>query len=316
MKILLFHPVPLPPKDYGGVERVVLWLATALRDRGHEVWIAAREGSVLPEGVHCLEIPENDQSALSLVKRLPPGIEVVHFHAPPEQGAMESLPCASILTVHGNGKAGEVFPKNTVFLSKDHARRHGRQAYVYNGIDPSEFKFGSDVRRKKKPLFLSKTTLKTKNLPYAMRIARRSGLGLTIAGGRRPILARMKSLVFGFDWVGPVAGSVKSKLLEEASCLIFPIQWDEPFGLVVVEAMISGTPVFAPPRGAMSELITEKTGKLIGLDDEEEWIRAIRSANRYDPTECRNLVLNHFTHWHMAENYLSMYRKAIQGVPL
>ncbi len=298
------------------MERVVLWLATALRDMGHEVWIGAREGSLLPAGLKLLPTPESEQSALDLLKRLPAGIEVVHFHAPPEEGAIEALPCASVLTIHGNGKAGEIFPSNTIFLSRDHARRHGRSAFVYNGIDPSEFEFEGDWKRKKQPLFLSKTTLRTKNLNYAMHVARRARSGLTIAGGRRPLAARMRSLAFGFDWAGPVAGTSKSRVLTGASCLLFPIRWEEPFGLVVMEALISGTPVIAAPRGAMSELVTPDVGELIDLENEDRWVQAIREVRKFDPVRCRERVLKQFTNHHMAENYISMYRKAIQGVPL
>lgn len=316
MKILLFHPVPLPPKDYGGVERVVLWLAKGLRDLGHEVWVAAEEGSVLPSGIKLLSISADDKNARSLPARLPPGIEVVHFHAPPESGAIEALPCAAIVTVHGNGKPGEVFPKNTVFLSQDHAMRHGRKAHVYNGIDPAEFEFSEASRDRASPLFLSKTTLKTKNLSYAIGVAKRAGRGLMIAGGRRPLRQRLRSLVFGFNWLGPVADMRKASVLKEASSLLFPIQWEEPFGLVVLEALVSGTPVIAAPRGAMRELVSEDVGALIPLEQEDSWVAAIRNSSKWRAENCRKHVLERFTNRHMAENYLSMYRKAIQGVEL
>jgi glycosyltransferase involved in cell wall biosynthesis len=228
MKVLLFHPVRLPPKNYGGAERVVIWLAEALRDFGHEVVVAALEGSELPRGVHLLPVPVADRSAVSLARRIPRGTDIVHFHAPPESGYFDQDVPPALTTIHGNGKPGETFRMNTVFLSRDHARRHGSSFFVYNGVNPEEFALAETLGRVKhrdSPLFFSKTTLRTKNLAGAMKIAQAAKMKLTIAGGSRPLALRLKALAYGHRWVGSISGQLKAQILAEASHLLFPVIW-------------------------------------------------------------------------------------------
>lgn len=313
MRIVLFHPVRLPPRDYGGVERVVLWLAEALRDFGHEVHVGAIEGSELPRGVRLIPVSGGDRSAVSFLKKIPAGTDVIHFMAPPENEVWMKLPCTGILTVHGNGKPGEVYPRNTVFLTADHAERHGRKDFVWNGVNPEEYRFVPQKSPGARPLFLSKTSWKVKNLKGAIRFCDRAQVGLTIAGGYRPISLLLSTLLSPHEWVGPTAGAEKAHLLKQASGLIFPVLWPEPFGLVVVEAMISGTPVLAPPIGSLPELITPECGSLLDLKDEEAWVAAIRSLDRFSPEACRMRAMTHFTHHQMAKNYLVAYEKAAQG---
>lgn len=314
MKIVLFHPVLLPPKDYGGVERVVLWLARGLVEAGHDVWVGAHPGSRLPEGVRLLEVAPDDASALSVVKRLPPGTDVVHFMAPPELETWEQLPCAGILTVHGNGKPGETFPPNTVFLSRDHARRHGGTAFVHNGIDPVEYRFEPELKEDR-PLFLSKTSWKVKNLRGAMAIGRHAGHGLRIAGGNRPLWARLSVLFSpGFSWEGPVSGGRKAGLLARASALVFPVIWPEPFGLVVAEALMSGTPVLASPLGSLPELVPADVGALISPEKTELWIEAVRDArSKWNPERCRQWAMEKFHYNVMTRNYLEYYGRILGG---
>lgn len=321
MKILLFHPVSLPPRDYGGVERVVEWLARGLVERGHETWIGALQGSSVPRGAHLLEISPDRRSALDVLRLLPKGIEVVHFMAPPETGAIEALAqrgIAYLLTVHGNGRPGETFPRNTVFLTRDHARRHGRTDFVYNGLDPDEFLLDPRAARTRWA-FLSKTQWKVKNLRGAMHLAQRAGVGLDIAGGWRPHLLRcrvaMASLVGGkHRWIGPVNSQQKAAFLSQAKGLVFPILWDEPFGLVVVEALLSGIPVLGTPRGSLPELVPPHVGDLIALDDELRWIDRLTSPNStYDPEACRAHAIRNFHFRIMAEAYEQAYRRVINS---
>ncbi len=341
MKILLFHPVSMPPRDYGGVERVVLWLAKGLRDLGHEVWIGALEGSHLPEGVRLWPIRPDQRSAGALAENLPPGLDLIHFQAPPELDFFQKTSIPSVTTIHGNGKPGEIFPEATVFLSADHAYRHGRKTYVYNGVDPEEFRLSPKSSRAE-PLFLSKTTLRTKNLRGALRIARELRSGLTIAGGHRPLALRLRAWRHGYRWVGPVNGEKKARCLAEASTLFFPVAWDEPFGLVMVEAMLSGTPVLGTRRGSIPEVLGDKGGIALDLPDEEPagpheahalvglveidqqeraerieaWRAAYAEVRKWDPVALRTYAIERFSHHQMAEAYLSVYKKVLRGEPL
>lgn len=323
MKIVLFHPVALPPRDYGGVERVVLWLAEGLRDFGHDVTIGALPGSRVPRGTTLLPIEEDARSAAALVERIPTGAEIVHFQAPAEPGYFREDVPPAVTTIHGNGKAGEVFHPNSVFLSRNHAERHGRRAFVYNGVNPEEFALAETLgttKRKNAPLFLSKTTLRTKNLAGAMAIARRAGMPLTVAGGRRPLALRLRGILAGDRWAGPVAGGLKAKLLAEASALLFPVLWEEPFGLVMVEAMLSGTPVVGSRRGSVPEVVDVASGFVVepprGPDDADgfaRWEEALLSAQKLDPTAIRKQAIERFSHHRMAESYLEVYKRVIRG---
>jgi glycosyltransferase involved in cell wall biosynthesis len=312
MKILLFHPVRLPPKDYGGVERVVLWLAKGLVESGHEVWIGAHPESRLGPGMRLLPFEPGQGSALDLARRLPPGIELVHFMAPPGEAGLRALGCASLLTVHGNGKADEEFPANTVFLSADHARRHGATEFVHNGIDPEDYLF-EPGRKDGRYLFLSKTSWGVKNVRGAIRICRRAGVGLRVAGGSRPWDARL-AVAFSrqLSWEGPVAGRRKAELLAGAAGLVFPVLWDEPFGLVAAEALMSGTPVLASPRGSLPELIPADVGALPA--SESEWIERLGSGTAdWAPERCRQWALERFHYRVMTANYERIYRRILGG---
>ena len=325
MKICLFHPKHLPPKNYGGVERVVYWLAEGLVELGHEVWVAALDTSQLPPGAKLIPMRPDAVSALDLLRLLPPGIDVVHFHAPPEEGAWLALPCAGIVTVHGNGKPEERFHPNTVFLSHDHAQRHGSSFYVHNGVNPDEFYLAAPDERRKSFLFLSKTSWKVKNLRGAISICKKAKVSLNIAGGHRPWGLRAQvALTPGMKWIGPVGGKSKAKIFSESRAFLFPILWNEPFGLVVVESLLSGVPVIASRIGSLPELIGPEVGALLpaplGTCEEQIWVDALRSVQDgrlgkdWNPEACRSWAVNRFSHRVMAQSYLDVYKKVISGV--
>ena len=314
MKILIFHPSLLPPKDYGGTERVVLWLTKGLVELGHEVWVAAYFGSVLPVGAKLLAMDPKKNSAKDI--KVPPGVELLHFMAPLSHEEWEGLKVPAVVTVHGNGKPGERFPKNTVFLSQDHARRHGGAAYVYNGIDPAEYRFEPHLKEDWF-LFLSKTSWKVKNLAGAIRVCQKAAVPLRIAGGSRPYWEHFKSwLTPGQQWLGPVNGARKAECLARARALVFPVLWPEPFGLVVVEALISGTPVISTPQGSLAELLPSDVGALLGGSEEHdrEWIQLLKTGfAKWDPVRCREWALEKFHYKRMAEDYAQVYRRVIAG---
>jgi glycosyltransferase involved in cell wall biosynthesis len=260
-------------------------------------------------------------SAADLLRIIPPGVELVHFMAPPEAEALTRLPCAGLLTVHGNGKPGERFIRNSVFLTADHARRHGAEVFVFNGVDPDEFCFEPESKKNRSAayLFLSKTSWKVKNLSGALRRCRRAGVPLWIAGGNRPWSLRLQALsVPGVTWKGPVSGQRKAELLARARALVFPILWPEPFGLVVIESLVSGTPVIASRLGSTPELIGSEVGLLLDPADEEGWVAALASdgTRRFDPERCRAWALERFTHRTMAESYERLYRRVASGESL
>lgn len=303
-------------------------MARGLVERGHRVYVAALRGSVLPPGCELVEVLEESYSAeefnlarnsgsgmnlnIPLKIKMPAGLDLIHFMAPLAPEIWNQLQYPALLTVHGNAKPGESYPKNSVFLSQDHAKRHGARKFIYNGIDPSEYKFTPNAKQDFY-LFLSKTNWRVKNLSGAIRSSTAAGVHLKIAGGNRPYLQRLTSYFRrGLEWIGPVNGEYKAKLLAEAKALIFPVAWPEPFGLVVAEALISGTPVLASRRGSLPELIPSDVGAF--FDTDEEWIEFLKKSNLpFEPERCREWALSRFHYAKMAEAYEQAYEQVIAG---
>ncbi len=280
-------------EGYGGTERVCYWLAKAQAEMGHEVTVLCRPGSRL-SFARIIEIPEKIEHAGSF---LPPGIEVVQVYQNPNFQIDHPL----LVNIGGNGQAGEKFHPNTVFVSRNHAERHGWTEFVYNGIDVSEY----PLRRGKSDylLFLAKASWRVKNLSGAIRIARAAGMTLAIGGGRAACWQR------GVRSHGMVDGPQKLRLLQDARALLFPVIWNEPFGLVTVEALACGTPVIATPRGALPEILTSEVGVL--ADSFHSLVEGVERTKRISPEACRAHVENNFTHRHMAARYEEYYKKIL-----
>ena len=302
MHVALFHPAKLPVRRYGGVDRVVVWLARGLAERGHRVSLLATAGSDVPEATL---VPVNPGAArkpgFDLAAALPPGVDVVHAHRPIE-ASRNGAP--SIWTLHGNTHPDKLdsLPPGMVCLSANHAARHHTNVFVYNGLDPSEYTF--QAAKGEFDLFLGQLHT-SRGYAWALEGAKRTGHNLVVAGGWRPSFRR------DLRYVGEVDNTEKIRLLAEARCLWMPAQWDEPFGLPLIEAMASGTPIIGTPRGALPEIVTPDTGALgESLDDLIELRGRIGSI---DPERCRQRVAQHFSHQIMAEGYERMYRSAIDG---
>jgi len=296
--VALYFPRRLPIQGAGGTQRVVLWLARGLAELGHTVSLLALRGtqcryaSVIP-----LERSVLEGSAFDLTRWVPDSADLLHSHVP------LALPprVPHLFTWHGNARTGEALPPNIVFLSEDHAHRHGRDAFVYNGLDLSEYRF----QRAKEGYHLFIGRLRTaKGWRWAILGARRAGRRIVLAGGWRPTLRR------GVRFVGAVDGERKARLLAGARCLWMPAQWAEPFGLTLIEAMASGTPVLGTRRGALPEIVDAATGRL--ADTLEELVELVPVVEGLDPEACRARVERCFTHRSMAEGYLRMYAAVME----
>jgi glycosyltransferase involved in cell wall biosynthesis len=319
MKIAVCHSRPVPPRDYGGTERMVDWLCKGLAELGHEVTLLAPPGSVPAPGVRLREIRPEAGFVEQVRAALPHGVDLLHTHVPFSSEDEARIGVRLVTTIHGNGKPGEWFSPGAVFVSANHARRHGRTEFVHNCIDPAEFHSTSQAHiRRNGLMFLSKTNWSVKNLRGAASVARRAGVSLQVAGGTRPWSVRLEcALRPSWKWWGPVSGRSKADLLVSGRAMIFPILWEEPFGIVVAEALCSGTPVLATPRGSLPELIDDRVGRLIPWEDQDQWISTVQSlesgALRFDPEVCRALALERFHYLKMAEAYVRLYEKRIRG---
>jgi glycosyltransferase involved in cell wall biosynthesis len=295
MHIGLFFWDVLPAPRYGGTQRMVVWLARGLAEAGHRVTLIAGPGSGVPETTLVpVDIGAARRPDFDIRPLLPSDLDILLSYAPlrikPEGPWLRVLP--------GNWKPGTRAAPNIIFLSRNHAERHGAEAFVYNGLDPSEFRF----RRHKDDydLFLGRLHA-SKGYRWAAKGAKRLRRRLLLAGGWRPSLSRY------VKYVGSVGGTRKADLIAGARTLWMPALWDEPFGITLIEALVSGTPVLGTRRGSLPEIVSPEVGAL--GDTLDELVERRAGLDAIAPDACRARVERHFTHHVMAEGYLRMFRE-------
>ena len=296
MHVVVASHQPLPAKGYGGPQRVVVALVHGLVALGHRVTLLAPPGTRVPS-TRVVEVPPRKfGDTAGLAPYVPGDADIIHAHFPLKNG-VATFPF--VQTVHRNLKPGSQLYPHAIFLSQDHARRHGSETFVYNGLDPADYVFRRYPKRSTQyDLFLGKLH-SAKGYQWAVEAAKHTGHPLIVAGGWRP------SFTGSIKYVGEVDGTTKAALLARARCLWNPAEWDEPFGLVTVEALLSGTPVLGTRRGALPELITPEVGAL--CDSMDEMIAAAAAIHTRDPAACRARAERAFTHLVMAEAYVRMY---------
>jgi len=295
MRIAIAHHTRLPVQGYGGTERVVVALVRGLAAAGHEVSLLAPPGTAVPEA-RVIPVPARQlhDPATDLAPYLPPGTDILHaffpLRLPPR------LPW--VWTLEGTTKAGVTRPPNTIYVSRDHAARHDSTSFVYNGLDPSELRF--QAGKGGYDLFLGRLQ-SSKGWRWAVEGARRTNRRLVIAGGWRPTLSR------SVRFIGTVDGVKKASLLAGARLLWMPALWDEPFGLTLIEALWSGTPVLGTRRGALPEVLSPAVAEM--GDTLDELVGLLPSAEKKDPHACRARAERYFSHTVMAEEYVRFYRE-------
>jgi glycosyltransferase involved in cell wall biosynthesis len=293
--VALFFWDRLPVLNYGGTQRIVVYLARALAMAGHRVTLVAGRGSEVPEAALVpVDLAAARRPSFDIRAQLPAGLDILLSFTPLRRPP--DVPW--IRRLAGNWPSGMTGPTNMLYLSRNHARRHGGEAFVYNGLDLSEFTLGR--AKADYDLFLGRLH-RAKGYRWAIAGARRAGRRLVVAGGWRPSVLR------SIRYVGEVGGARKAALLAGARCLWMPALWDEPFGITLIEALASGTPVVGTRRGSLPEVISSEVG---ALGDSVDELVALRDRlDRIDPAACRDRVERHFTHHVMAEEYLRMFRE-------
>ena len=305
MHILLVNKAPIPVFAYGGTERVIWDLGKALTQLGHKVSYLVPAGSSCPFA----EVIAIDPTR-SIESQIPEAVDLVHFQFKPDYPDRITKPW--LMTQHGNSQVGEVLPLNTVFVSKNHAERHGSQSYVLNGLDWSEYGQVNLQDPRAYMHFLGKAAWSVKNVKGAIDVALKTSLPLKVLGGNRFNIKRGFRFTLSprIHFYGMVGGEQKMKLLRGSSGLVFPVRWHEPFGLAVIESMYFGAPVFATPYGALPELVDEQNGVL--NSSAEELANAIK---HHSPQRARNhqKASDLFNAKRMAIDYTTHYEKVLNG---
>ena len=273
---------------------MVVCLARGLAEAGHQVSLIAAAGSVVP-GAEL--VPVETETArrpdFSIEPYLPPGMDLllsfVEIRRPPAAPWIHRLA--------GNRRPGQGGPPNTIYVSENHARRHGGRAWVHNGLDPADFRF----RREKDDydLFLGRLH-HAKGYRWAVEGARRTRRRLLLAGGWRPSLSRY------VRYVGRVGGERKAALLAGARVLWMPALWEEPCSDAILEALVSGTPVLGTRRGSLPEIISPDVGAL--GDSVDDWWRSGRRWTGSSPTPAGRGSSATSPTRVMTEGYLRMFR--------
>lgn len=320
----------LPPKGYGGTENVVAHLVDALVARGHEVTVigagsndtnarmlntyreaqGTRITHAIPELVHAVV-------ADSLIRE--GGFDLVHDHTMAGPLLAPGRDTPTLVTTHGivDGERGwmyERLPRTTGLIAISQSQRRTNpilnwQGVVHNAIDASEFTY--TPFKEDWVLFLGRA-VGDKGLHLAIDAAREAGRHIKIAAKCHEAPERAyfdkeiaPRLGRGVEWLGEVTGADKKHLLSAASCLLMPIQWDEPFGMVFIEALASGTPVVTMRRGAAPEIFNTATGVMVDyVDDLPIALERVASC---DPRACRVAAETMFNPQVMARRYERIY---------
>jgi glycosyltransferase involved in cell wall biosynthesis len=202
-----------------------------------------------------------------------------------------------------------------IYPSRSLANSLGSERYVFNGVDPDEYIY-SNVKENYLLFMGSMEWDEKKGLNTAILLSQRHGIPLFVLGGARSHekIKKVKNLCLQFkdvEYLGDIRGIEKAKLLAKAKCLIFPTELEESFGLSMVEALMSGTPVICSNKGACPEIITKDVGFVCkNIDDYDQ---AIESINVIKPDTCRNIALNKFHYRVMANNFVQQYQKEIES---
>lgn len=327
----------VPPRFYGGTERVVSWLTEALVEQGHDVTLFASSGSrtsarLVPcadRSLRLAGIRDHTASTLAMLNEVllrEDEFDIIHFHIDILQFAMvRGLEHKCLTTLHGRLDMPDIAPVFRAFpdmplvsISNDQRRPMPPGvdwlATVHHGLPASVCPFdpgGGDYLA-----FVGRISPE-KRPDRAIEIARRSGVPLRIAAKVdaadqdyfdtviEPLLD--DPLV---EFIGEIDESQKRDVFGKARALLFPIDWPEPFGLVMIEAMSAGTPVIAWNRGSVPEVIRNGVSGLV-VESIEEAVEAVGTAATLSRHAVRADFEARFTAGRMASDYVAAYRRLL-----
>lgn len=330
--------VAVPPRDYGGTELVVYELAEGLVAHGHEVVLFAtgdsRTSATLEWLLPQASWPPDGLTAVNhcswaLARIAQGGFDVVHVHTAEALALSRLIPgIPMVYTVHHerDEQCSAYYPffPDVYYAAISERQRqlevplpHSRT--IHHGLDPA--RYAGDTTAGDYVCFIGRLS-QPKGPDVAMDVAERAGVPIVVAGAIHAedqppgFAAREVEPRLGrphVHYVGKVGMERKSEVLRGARALLMPLAWEEPFGLIMVEAMLCGCPVIAFPRGSAPELIEEGvTGFLV--PDADAMVEAIRGAlDGFDREACRARAAERFSRDRMVRDYVEWYGEACRG---
>lgn len=336
--------VAVPPPRYGGTELVVAELVDGLVERGAEVTLFATGDSDGGYRHRCAisayyerpawppsPIVELQHSAFALQELLgrQDEFDVVHAHCSTflPLAPLLDLPVVYTLHHHFDATLGRLYrshPEVTyVAISGRQLELLGpfaRSAVIHHGVDPSRYRLG--VARRDTVAFLGRLSL-VKGAHVAIDVARLAGLRIAVGGrAHEDDLAYFEEEV-GWrlrqdhvEYLGELSHEPKVELLSTARALLFPIGWEEPFGLVAIEAMLCGCPVVAFGHGAVPEVLDEGVTGFVARDADHmaQLLTGPAAPEVFDRERCRAHAARRFSGRRMTDDYLSLYRRTLAAL--
>jgi glycosyltransferase involved in cell wall biosynthesis len=339
MKIAQIAPLTerVPPKKYGGTERVIWNLTEELVKRGHEVTLFASGDSITSaklESVYARNLREahvRDLYGLNVPMLLNIGLayelqddfDIIHDHLAPH-----SLPTANlattpvVMTMHGpftpiNRRLFQTMRSPSIVSVSEAqmftAPNINWAGTVYNGLDLERYPFGAEGEGYL--LFVGRISME-KGVHMAIEVAQQLDMPLIIAAKldkidepyfRQYIEPRLSERI---RWIGEVQEEERNELMRKATCFLHPVTFREPFGLTLIEAMACGCPVVAFNQGSIPEIVrTGVTGYVV--QDTETMIDAVMGIGEIDRSACREHALTNFSASKMADSYEVIYKKVL-----
>jgi glycosyltransferase involved in cell wall biosynthesis len=341
MRIAQIAPLTesVPPQLYGGTERVVSFLTDELVGMGHQVTLFASgdsctEAKLIPAWPRALRLEGNCADPLAphllmleeVVKRVQ-DFDIVHFHTSQFHFPVaRRLRTAHVTTLHGRLDIPELVPLYREFedipvVSISNAQREplpdaGWAATIYHGLPLNLLQFNAGTGGYL--AFLGRIS-REKRADRAIEIAIACGLPLKIAAKVDPadrdyFEQEIRHLLEHplIEYIGEISESEKSDFLGGATALLFPIDWPEPFGLVMIEALACGTPVIAFRGGSVAEVLEEGVTGFV-VDTIDDAIAATRRVHEISRRQCRAVFEERFSAARMARDYVALYERLISA---
>ncbi|MDJ0747769.1 MAG: glycosyltransferase [Xenococcaceae cyanobacterium MO_167.B27] len=344
MRILLTADpeLPVPPKLYGGIERIIDLLITGLKSRGHKIGLVAHKDSTTK--CDCLfpwrgarsqdkiDMISNTYTLWQAIREFQP--DLVHSYSRlfylfpwllnsslPKVMSYQRQP-SSRTTAWGSklGKKSLTFTGCSEYICRQGRKVAGTWYPIHNCVELDKYTFQPTVASDAPLVFLSRIE-RIKGAHTAIEVAKKTGRRLLIAGNystvgeagkywEEAILPHLDKN--GIEYVGTVDDVQKNQLLGQAAAMIVPIEWEEPFGIVFAEALACGTPVISCPRGALPEIVRQGIDGYLVSNIKEACDR-VTHLDRINRNNCRQRVEEYFSASVIVDKYEKLYTKLLRN---